>query len=158
MMCSDSPRRWLERGWHRRSRPGARPPFRPSESHRHRHQLHERARTVAELRPSAQELSEVYTPTAEELVFIRESARGPSPTLTVAVLLKSMQRLGYLARLQDELASVERPIRLRVLAAMRELAQVGEVLFLDERRRGRRARRSQGCGSDDRRLRSTDGG
>jgi len=52
-------------------------------------------------RPSAQELGEVYTPTAEELVFIRESARGPSPTLTVAVLLKSMQRLGYLARLQD---------------------------------------------------------
>ena len=52
-------------------------------------------------RPSAQELGEVYTPTAEELVFIRESARGPSPTLTVAVLLKSMQRLGYLPRLQD---------------------------------------------------------
>src|SRR5437899_12852862 len=52
-------------------------------------------------RPSAQELSEVYTPTAEEVVFSRESARGPSPTLTVAVLLKSMQRLGYLPRLQD---------------------------------------------------------
>src|SRR5438094_30971 len=52
-------------------------------------------------RPSAQELSEVYTPTVEERVFIRESARGPSPTLTVAVLLKSMQRLGYLPRLQD---------------------------------------------------------
>ena len=34
-------------------------------------------------------------------MFIRESARGPSPTLTVAVLLKSMQRLGYLPRLQD---------------------------------------------------------
>ena len=57
------------------------------------------ARTVAELRPSAQELSEVYTPTAEELVFIRESARGPSPTLTVAVLLKTVQRLAYLLRL-----------------------------------------------------------
>jgi hypothetical protein len=44
-------------------------------------------------RPSAQELTEVYTPSAEELVFIREHARGPSPTLTVAVLLKSVQRL-----------------------------------------------------------------
>src|SRR5713226_9104918 len=52
-------------------------------------------------RPSAQELADVYTPTTEELVFIRASARGPSPTLTVAVLLKSIQRLGYLPRLQD---------------------------------------------------------
>ena len=52
-------------------------------------------------RPSAQELTEVYAPSAEERVFIREHARGPSPTLTVAVLLKSMQRLGYLPRLQD---------------------------------------------------------
>ena len=52
-------------------------------------------------RPSAQELTEVYTPSSEELVFIRAHARGPSPTLTVAVLLKSMQRLGYLPRLQD---------------------------------------------------------
>ena len=52
-------------------------------------------------RPSAQELTEVYTPSPEELVFIREHARGPSPTLTVAVLLKSMQRLGYLPRLPD---------------------------------------------------------
>ncbi len=52
-------------------------------------------------RPSAQELSDVYTPTAEERTFFREGVRGPSPTLTVAVLLKSMQRLGYLPRLQD---------------------------------------------------------
>ena len=37
--------------------------------------------------PSVQELTEVYTPSAEELVFIREHARGPSPTLTVAVAL-----------------------------------------------------------------------
>jgi len=49
-------------------------------------------------RPLARELTEVYTPSGEELVFIREHARGPSPTLTVAVLLKSMQRLGYLPR------------------------------------------------------------
>ena len=51
--------------------------------------------------PLAQELTEVYTPKAEELVFIHARARGPSPTLTVAVLLKSVQRLGYLPRLQD---------------------------------------------------------
>jgi len=52
-------------------------------------------------RPSAQALTEVYTPNAEEFVFTRKHGRGPSPTLTVAVLLKSMQRLGYLPRLQE---------------------------------------------------------
>ena len=52
-------------------------------------------------RPSARELGEVYTPTPEELTFVRARARGPSPTLTVTVLLKSVQRLGYLPRLQD---------------------------------------------------------
>jgi len=49
-------------------------------------------------RPSAQELSDVYTPTVEDLAFIRVTARGPSPTLTLAVLLKVFQRLGYLPR------------------------------------------------------------
>ena len=43
-------------------------------------------------RPSAQELTDVYTPTAEELAFIRAHSRGPSQTLTVEVMLKSMQR------------------------------------------------------------------
>jgi Domain of unknown function (DUF4158) len=47
-------------------------------------------------RPSTQELTEISRPSAETLVFIRDHTRGPSPTLTVAVLLKSMQRLGYL--------------------------------------------------------------
>src|SRR5947208_12417211 len=44
-------------------------------------------------RPSAQELADVYTPTTEDLAFIRATARGPSPTLTLAVLLKVLQRL-----------------------------------------------------------------
>src|SRR6266566_7466347 len=52
-------------------------------------------------RPSAQELADVYTPTVEDLAFIRASARGPWSTLTLAVLLKVFQRLGHLPRLQD---------------------------------------------------------
>src|SRR5216683_6751911 len=52
-------------------------------------------------RPSAQELADVYTPTVEDLIFIRATARGASSTLTLAVLLKVFQRLGHLPRLQD---------------------------------------------------------
>jgi hypothetical protein len=52
-------------------------------------------------RPSGKELAEVYRPTAEDLVFVREMARGASPTLTLMVLLKSFERLGYMPRLQD---------------------------------------------------------
>ena len=43
-------------------------------------------------RPSAQELTDVDTPTAEELAFIRAHSRGLSQTITVEVLLKSVQR------------------------------------------------------------------
>ncbi|MBV9896502.1 MAG: DUF4158 domain-containing protein, partial [Chloroflexi bacterium] len=52
-------------------------------------------------RPTANELAEVYTPTAEDLAFVRGIARGPAPTLTAMVLLKSFQRLGHMPRLQD---------------------------------------------------------
>lgn len=40
-------------------------------------------------RPSAQELTEVYTPSAEELVFIREHARGQFPTHRVRVAINT---------------------------------------------------------------------
>ena len=52
-------------------------------------------------RPTAKELAEVYTPTMEDLAFIRGIARGAAPTLTAMVLLKSFERLGYMPRLQD---------------------------------------------------------
>ena len=52
-------------------------------------------------RPTAQELTDVYTPTPEEVAFARATARGPAPTLTLLVLLKAFQRLGYFPRLQD---------------------------------------------------------
>ena len=44
-------------------------------------------------RPTAQELTDVYTPTSEEVAFSRATARGPTPTLTLVVLLKAFQRL-----------------------------------------------------------------
>jgi TnpA family transposase len=52
-------------------------------------------------RPSAQELADVYTPTADEVTFLRATARGAAPTLTLAVLLKAFARLGHSPRLQD---------------------------------------------------------
>ena len=52
-------------------------------------------------RPTAKELAEVYTPTAEDLAFVRGIARGAAPTLTAMVLLNSFERLGYMPRLQD---------------------------------------------------------
>jgi hypothetical protein len=52
-------------------------------------------------RPSAQELADVYAPTTDELTFLRATARGAAPTLTLAVLLKTFARLGHFPRLQD---------------------------------------------------------
>jgi len=52
-------------------------------------------------RPTAQELMDVYTPTPEAVAFARATARGPTATLTLVVLLKAFQRLGYFPRLQD---------------------------------------------------------
>jgi hypothetical protein len=52
-------------------------------------------------RPSAQELREVYTPNAADLLFTQATARGPAPTLTLVVLLKAFERLGYFPRLQE---------------------------------------------------------
>lgn len=46
-------------------------------------------------------LADVYTLTPEDLAFIRATAPGPSPTLTLAVLLKVFQRLGHMPHLQD---------------------------------------------------------
>lgn len=45
--------------------------------------------------PSLRELDLVYTLTAEERAFVEGAARGASRRLTLAVLLKSFQHLGY---------------------------------------------------------------
>jgi len=42
-----------------------------------------------------QELAEIYTPSLEELKFIRERAHSSVDQLSLLVLLKTGQRLGY---------------------------------------------------------------
>jgi TnpA family transposase len=52
-------------------------------------------------RPTSKELSDVYSPTPEENQFARKVARGPISVLSLLVMLKSFQRLGYFPRPKD---------------------------------------------------------
>ena len=52
-------------------------------------------------RPTLKTLTELYTPTPAEVQFARFHARNPTNTLTLTVLLKSFQRLGYFPALAD---------------------------------------------------------
>jgi TnpA family transposase len=45
--------------------------------------------------PTVKELSEVYTPTPQEIQFAYAAARGAEPILSLLVMLKAFQRLGY---------------------------------------------------------------
>ncbi|MEJ1931364.1 Tn3 family transposase [Nostoc sp. NIES-2111] len=45
--------------------------------------------------PSAKELTELYTPTLEELKFVKSRVRSHEGLLCFMVMLKSFQRLGY---------------------------------------------------------------
>ena len=51
--------------------------------------------------PSESELRDLYTPTPEELAFVTSTARGESPRLSLLVLLKVFQRLGYFPAPQE---------------------------------------------------------
>lgn len=50
---------------------------------------------------SPHELSTHYTPSTADLAFAEGTARGAAPILTVLVLLKTFERLGYFPRLAD---------------------------------------------------------
>ena len=52
-------------------------------------------------RPTLKTLQELYTPTPLEIRLARVHARTPTNVLTLAVLLKSFQRLGYFPALAD---------------------------------------------------------
>lgn len=54
--------------------------------------------------PSAAELHSVYTPSPVEIEFANSASRGDQHLLTLTVLLKVFQRLGYFPRL-DEIPS-----------------------------------------------------
>jgi hypothetical protein len=45
--------------------------------------------------PSAKELAELYIPTPEEIVFAQTQVNSNSGLLSLLVMLKSFQRLGY---------------------------------------------------------------
>ena len=61
--------------------------------------------------PVVRELVAAYTPTEVEIAFVAEHARQPAHRLTLAVLLKAFQRLGYFPPLEDVPAAVVRHIR-----------------------------------------------
>lgn len=50
---------------------------------------------------TVKELREVYTPTAAEVEFARTIARGEAPVLSLLLLLKEFQRLGYFPQLEE---------------------------------------------------------
>lgn len=45
--------------------------------------------------PSAKELVELYTPTSEEIKFVKSRIKSHAGLLSFMVMLKSFQRLGY---------------------------------------------------------------
>ncbi|MGC5328636.1 Tn3 family transposase [Brevibacillus sp. SYSU BS000544] len=51
--------------------------------------------------PSSKELHEVYAPTSDEIQFAHSVARGTVPVLSLLVMMKSFQRLGYFPRPKD---------------------------------------------------------
>lgn len=61
--------------------------------------------------PVVRELVTAYTPTDAELAFITDSARQPGHRLTLALLLKSFQRLGYFPAIDEVPAAVVRHLR-----------------------------------------------
>jgi TnpA family transposase len=51
--------------------------------------------------PTPQQLHALYTPTKEELAFARKTTRSPISQLSLLVLLKSFQQLGYFPKLSE---------------------------------------------------------
>lgn len=51
--------------------------------------------------PTPKELAEQYTPTASEVTFAQSQTRSKSGQLSVLVMLKACQRLGYFPALTD---------------------------------------------------------
>ena len=51
--------------------------------------------------PSASELTDAYTPDVFELKFAEENTRQSAPRVSLLVLLKTFQRLGYFVKLAE---------------------------------------------------------
>lgn len=61
--------------------------------------------------PVVREIVSAYTPTDAEIAFVSAQARQPGHRLTLAVLLKSFQRLGYFPKFDDIPVTIIRHIR-----------------------------------------------
>jgi hypothetical protein len=60
---------------------------------------------------TTQELLDLYTPTPEELTFAQSLTRSSTHLLTLSVLLKAFQRLGYFPRLTEVPEAIVQHIR-----------------------------------------------
>lgn len=63
--------------------------------------IHETAYPRLKSHPSKEELLRVYTLTDEELKFVRSQTRRPTALLSLSILLKTFQRLGYFVRISS---------------------------------------------------------
>jgi TnpA family transposase len=61
--------------------------------------------------PSTRDLSELHTPTEEEVAFARKYARSETHLLALITLLKSFQRLGYFPKLEEVPPSIVSHLR-----------------------------------------------
>jgi hypothetical protein len=50
---------------------------------------------------TTEEIAELYTPTDEEVAFVKERTRQPPQQLALLIALKCVQRLGYFPLLPD---------------------------------------------------------
>lgn len=61
--------------------------------------------------PSTEDLITVYTPTEDEISFVRNQVRQPTARLGLTVLLKTFQRLGYFVSIQEVPESILKHIQ-----------------------------------------------
>jgi len=61
--------------------------------------------------PSVKELQNLYTPTADDVVFVSTTARGPAQKFALMVFLKVFQTLGYFPAPQEIPGAIVRHIR-----------------------------------------------
>jgi TnpA family transposase len=77
------------------------PSFIPFEGDSHVPAIHDTAYPRLKSTLSAQELSDIYTPSAAEMALAKAVSKGTGPRICFLVLLKAFQRLGYFIRLEQ---------------------------------------------------------
>ena len=80
--------------------------------------------------PSAKELAELYTPTVEEIKFVKSRVRSHEALLCFMVMLKSFQRLGYFPPLENIPVAI-----IKHLQSFLELREWGKAIPSERQRR-----------------------